>query len=78
MSKLSLKGGHQQVEEIKKMNEKSASSGNKGKQPVSKDSATCPVCNQRGDSTHIDEINGNGTFQKLKKAGQTDDTKINK
>lgn len=42
------------------------------------DSATCPTCSDRGDSAHIDQINGGGTFGKLREAGQTDQTKEKK
>jgi hypothetical protein len=43
--------------------------------PNTPDSAHCDAgCDQRQDSTHIDEQNGKGTFEKLKKAGQTDKT----
>ncbi len=44
----------------------------------SSDSATCPTCKSRGDSSHIDDINGKGAFDKLKKEGQTDQTKKRK
>ncbi|NLR81200.1 RHS repeat-associated core domain-containing protein [Chitinophaga eiseniae] len=42
------------------------------------DSATCPKCSDRGDSAHIDQVNGSGTFGKLREAGQTDQTKEKK
>jgi RHS repeat-associated protein len=38
------------------------------------DSANCPFCHNKQDSSHIDDVNGNGTFQKLKSLGQTDNT----
>jgi RHS repeat-associated protein len=72
----------EQMEKIKESTGNSESS-NKAetqkmvKPPLSKDSAICPKCSNRQDSSHIDDNNGKGFFDKLKAAGQTNNTQKN-
>jgi RHS repeat-associated protein len=37
------------------------------------DKAVCPTCNNSQDSSHVDQINGAGTFKQLKDAGTSED-----
>jgi hypothetical protein len=74
------------VENVTEAAEKSAEAAKRIKDEIAKnhsekknktdtpDSAICKTCKNRSDSAHIDEINGKGTFQKLKKEHKTTNT----